>query len=426
MAKNAKKLLLVSYYWFPDGGTGMYRISKFAKYLKRLGWEITVLTASQGEHVTDDDFNVVRVKGFKLSALWGSRKSVVKKEAGFNPSVFYQKNPSLKDRLLIWARLNLLVPDAKIGWLKSAAKKGISLHAEHAFDALLSTSPPPTTNLVAQRIAQKTQLPWVADFRDPWTQIYYYEAFPQGRIAARLNRNLERKVVQDCDRLICVNDDFFDFPFPATKYQQITNGFDPEDFKLKVTERDEAESKFTIRYLGTLKLNQFSSGLLEALQKLGAKYPGQIQIDFVGNIDPQYQQKIQDSTSDISFNFPGLLPHQKAMELCQNADLLLLIIGSGASSKMVFSTKLFEYIYAQKPVLAIAHPEGAAASIIRETEAGETFEHGNGTEIFNFLEMHYAAYQRGEKPKAGKQQVLQKYSFEALTLQLHRILDEIS
>ena len=208
------RLLIISYYWPPDEGTGVNRIVKMAHYLSKLGWHITVLTATSRSADQDHDagFTVVREPGVKLTKLWGSTQSPAPREDGFRSSLFYKKNKTLRERLLIWARLHLLVPDAKIGWYHGAVQRGKKLLQAQPYDALLSTAPPPTTALVARALARFSKIPWTADFRDPWTQIYYYEAFPPGALAGWVNRRLEDKVIHDAQELVVVNSGFFPQP----------------------------------------------------------------------------------------------------------------------------------------------------------------------------------------------------------------------
>ncbi len=360
-----------------------------------------------------------------MASLWKSKKSPVKKESGLNPSVFYQKEKSWKEKLMIWIRLNILVPDAKIGWRGAAAREGIQLHRRKNFDVMLSTSPPPTTSLVALKIARKTKVPWVADFRDPWTQIYYYEAFPQGKLAAKLNARLEKKVVRQCDALVCVNDEFFNFDFPDSKYFKIPNGFDAEDFEALPPAKSRSTDKLIVRYMGTLKMNQFSPGFIEALKKLGGDHPDQIQFDFYGRIDPQYQAKLQAASGAVIFRFPGLVPHREAIEKMAEADLLMLIIGTGAKSKLGFSTKIFEYIYTKKPILAIAHPDGAAAQILKKTGTGFTFNHHDAEGIFRSIESALQARKKEEDLVQPDFKQIEDYSFEKLTDKLDAVLKKV-
>lgn len=421
-----RHLLLISYYWHPDTGTGVNRIAKMAYYLHAMGWHITVLTATADAQEADvqTGWKVVRVPGFKLSRLWGRSKSPAPKEAGFSPSLFYKQDKSLKEKLLIWARLNLLVPDAKIGWYRSAVKTGKKLLQNQRFDAILSTSPPPTAALVARRLARFSGLPWTADFRDPWTQIYYYEAFPPGAIANWINQRLERKVLQRADQIVAVNRDFFSQAKVSFQPVIIPNGYDPRDFTGSTFGRrpNENSENLELKYIGTLKMNQLAPGFLKALKRLNAEKE-QLKrkpvFEFVGVVDPQYRQKLKAAAPDFAMHFPGRMPHKKALQKMQAADVLLLFIGQSAQSKMVFSTKLFEYLRTGHPILALAHPEGAAAEVLEDCEAGFCAGHEDEKNVYRHLKMLLNA---DDLPPGAMQDKIEKYSFEHLAEALHKVL----
>lgn len=417
------RLLVISYYWHPDEGTGVYRIGKLVKYLQKEGWQITVLTATQGTEKSEDATpRVVRVRGFKLSSLWFSQKSP-SGEAAFNPSVFYQPQKSLKQRLLIWARLNLLVPDAKLGWYRAALKTALQLHREMPFDRLLSTSPPPTVNLIARSFQRRTGVPWTADFRDPWTQIYYYESFPQGWLAGRINRWLEARCVKAAQKVVCVSNNFFPFALPRKVLRLLPNGYDPDDFAAGLAAKPR-EDRFVIRYLGTLKMNQFAPGLLEALSRLGDNFPALIRFEGIGRIDPQYAEALRSCSAHIEWSFPGLLPHQEAVQKMRSAHLLLLIIGKAERSKNIFSTKLFEYLNSGRPVLGIGHPEGAASQLIRRSEAGLAATHTDSNSIYTFLALCLRKWQAGEPLPQAQTDAIEKYNFVHLSAEMDQILKD--
>ncbi|MDR9442929.1 MAG: glycosyltransferase [Schleiferiaceae bacterium] len=421
-----RHLLLLSYYWHPDSGTGVNRIAKMAHYLHVLGWHITVLTATS-EPLPEDHqagWQVVRVPGFKLSQLWGGRKSPAPKEAGFSPSLFYKRDKSLKEKLLIWARLNLLVPDAKIGWYPSAVKKGKELLQNQHFDAILSTSPPPTVALVARRLARFSGRPWTADFRDPWTQIYYYETFPPGALAGWLNRQLESKVVRSAHNLVVVNRGFFPQPEAAARQTVIPNGYDPRDFAGSTFGRrpNENPEALEMKYIGTLKMNQLAPGFLRALERLyreRAHLKRQPRFEFVGAVDEQYRALLETAAPGFSMGFPGRVSHAEAIAKMQAADMLLLFIGRAARSKSVYSTKLFEYLRTGRPILAMAHEDGAAAEVIQDCEAGFCAGHEAEEATYGYLK---ALLNGAEIPAGAAPEKIKKYSFETLAAELNKVL----
>jgi hypothetical protein len=186
-----KKVLIITYYWPPAGGPGVQRILKFAKYLPDFGWQPLVLTVSKGEYPALDkslykeipqEAEVFKTKSFEPNLLY--KKFVgLDQDASIPISVLSEEKSSLKKSLAHWIRINFFIPDAKIGWQPFAITEGKRIIENHQPDIIFSSSPPPTVHLIARRLKKYARLKWVADFRDPWTDIHYYEN--QNRIRRR-------------------------------------------------------------------------------------------------------------------------------------------------------------------------------------------------------------------------------------------------
>ncbi len=415
-----KKLLVVSYYWLPEEGTGSYRISKFVKYLLLRGWEITVLTASQdpeGRYQPPEGLRVKRVGRSKSSA--GSKK--------VNPSIFYAKDQNWKARLKVWARLNLIIPDAKIFWYPKAVKAGLKLAKKEKFSVLLSTAPPPSTALVAKKLAYELNLPWVADFRDPWTEIYYYEDFPQGALARRINKNLEYGVLRKADALVCVNQGFFPEHEAWLNHQYIiSNGFDKDDFTQQHPEENAVDGKFSIAYLGSFKMNQLAPGFVEFLRSIPEEWQPRIRFEFIGNIDVLVREQLEENAPKaLELQFPGMLPHREAVRKMQQSDLLLLLIGQAERSKLVYSTKLFEYLMSGKPTLAFGHAGGAAQQVIETSKGGYLALHREHQGALDYLAMLLKAWQSGQNVAGANQEALDRFDFKYLSERLEKILLDV-
>lgn len=423
-----KRLLVISYYWLPDEGTGSYRISKFVKYLLRKGWKITLLTASmdsENRYELPDGLELIRIGKQKASA--GSKK--------VNPSIFYAKDQNWKARLKVWLRLNVIIPDAKILWYPSALKAAKKLITEgNSFDVLLSTSPPPSTAIIAKAVAKKFNLPWVADFRDPWTEIYYYEDFPQGWLAKRLNKRMEESVLRKAKAVISVNSGFFPEHETWLKHQHIiSNGFDAEDFlpsegegpgKLGVHGN---EDKFTVAYLGSFKMNQLAAGFLDFLQLIPVKSQAKLRFNFIGNVDVLVQEQILAiKPSGLEINFKGLIPHKEAVATMQQSDLLLLLIGKAHRSKLVFSTKLFEYLMSGKPTLAFGHLGGAADQVIQSSKGGYLSAHKESEGALEYLAQCLKLWESGRAMSPADADALKAYDFESLSERLEQILKDVA
>ncbi|QNR24785.1 glycosyltransferase family protein [Croceimicrobium hydrocarbonivorans] len=416
ISKKDKRLLVVSYYWLPDEGTGSFRISKFVKYLLQAGWEITILTASRSR---GDDQQVPGLKVVRTdeSLLQGESSKV-------NPSIFYAAKSNWRARIKVWLRLNIIIPDAKIFWYPKALSFGKKLIKENHYSAVLSTAPPPTTALVAKAIASSGDLPLISDFRDPWTNIYYYEDFPLGRIARYFNNRLEKSVLKASSDIICVNKGFFPgFEEEETKVHYISNGFDPDDFGKHQSDQSERSKKFTVSYFGSLKMNQVSPGFLAFIQNIPEGQLANLRFHFYGNVD----QIARDSVlkvlpENLELVFKGTVPHDMAVQEMQKSDLLLLLVGMADRSKLVYSTKLFEYLNSAVPCLAFGHQDGAAAHVIKETNAGHLSSHQEYLPALQFLEERLADWKAGLEIKGASVEALDRFNFKKLSTQLENVI----
>lgn len=428
---SRKKVLIISYYWYPFAGVGAYRISRFVKYLSKNGWEVVVLTTKKsvsGMTQEPDDpalknCRVYRSNIIEPVGLLSSKKKKNNKTS--NPSIFYRKNTSWKTKLAVWARLNLMIPDAKFTWKWFAIPLGKKIIQQENPDIILSTSPPPTTNLIAKRLADWSKLPWIADFRDPWTNIYYYDDNPQSKRAKKKNRKLEADVLDKADHITVVNNGFFPENNIEGKVTRITNGFDPDHIITSESSR-EKNKNFTIRYFGSMKINQYPESFILALKEIGVKNPKvakNISFEFFGSIDPNIQSEIETASQLIETSFHSYISHEEMMHLVSTTDLLLLTIGRTKNSKFALSTKVFEYMISGKPVLGIGPIDGAASELVDKTNIGKFFEHTDNDGVFNFILKVFNASRKGKTLFKSKKGEVDKYSFKNLSSHLIEILE---
>src|SRR5690606_13755203 len=205
-AKHLKKVLIITYYWPPAGGSGVQRVLKFAKYLPEFGWEPVILTVENGEYpALDSSFEDDIPKGMKVyktkalepfhvyKALTGQSR-----DSKIDTNILKSESENLREKISKWIRLNIFIPDARIGWMAYAVRQGMEIIENENISLIISTSPPQSLQLSAMRIARKSKKPWVADFRDPWTSIAYYQKSKRFALTKKLDHYLEKKVLQSC------------------------------------------------------------------------------------------------------------------------------------------------------------------------------------------------------------------------------------
>lgn len=390
-----KKVLIITYYWPPSGGAGVQRWLKFAKYLPEFGWQPFVLTVDpefasypqRDESLSSEvgpDCMVYTTKSFELYNLYKliSRKKEVPYGGFANES-----KESLLQKVSKFLRGNFLLPDPRKGWNKFALKKAIELIREFDIDTVVTTSPPHSTQLIGLALKKQFKtIRWVADLRDPWTDIYYYNQFKHTAIARKIDRNYERQVVENADLLISVSQDvkriFSDKSARpiAEKTVVIPNGFDSEDFRMGELPQ---EKKKVITYTGTISEAYDVDCLLAALLQLRGEWKEKLLIRFVGKVPATIASRFTETGFEVEL--VGYVDHQKSIEYLFRSDLLLLVIPKVANNKGILTGKFFEYLAAQKPVLAIGPVDGDLAAIIAETQCGKIFDYADSEGMKRFI-----------------------------------------
>jgi glycosyltransferase involved in cell wall biosynthesis len=430
------KVLIISYYWPPAGGPGVQRVLKFVKYLRQFDWEPFVLTVKNGEfHAID--YSLARdipegIHVFKTSSI--EPGSLYRKFVGINTrdsidvAVLTEENPGWKKRISNWIRLNCFIPDAKIGWKPFAVHTGKKIIKQVHPDIIFSSSPPPTVHLIAQKLARWSGIKWVADFRDPWINIYHYHKAPKCRLAKRIDVRLENKVRQRADRIITVSEGFFKTHTSTPEYV-ISNGFDDDDYQPPPDKKfSHNHKKFTICYMGSLKARQYIDTFFNVLEDIQSKYPDkkpQITLKFIGRIPPFIESKIRKKNIDVEFEFAGYLDHHKALQDAAHADMLLLIIGKSHISKSILTGKLFEYLMLAKPILAYGPLKGAAHRVLMQTKSGEMFDYQDLSGPAEFIEKQIIRWRKGKTELPIDHFEIKKYSRKEQTRQLVEIFKEL-
>lgn len=421
-----KKVLIITYYWPPSGGAGVQRWLKFAKYLPEFGWQPVILTVDPRyasypqrdeslSHEVGPDCLVYTTKSFELYNFYKLVSG--KKEVPYGGFANESKE-GLLQKISKFMRGNFLLPDPRKGWNKYALKKAAELISEFTIGTVVTTSPPHSTQLIGLKLKQKFNIRWIADLRDPWTDIYYYNQFKHTALARRIDLNYERKVIEQADLLITVSEDvkriFAEksrLPIDA-KTAVIPNGFDEEDFRITSVP---AESRKVITYTGTISEAYPVDCFLEALCLLSENLKSHLLIRFVGKVPPSVVRKFR--STGLEVELVGYVDHPKSIEYLFRSDLLLLVIPKVANNRGILTGKFFEYLASQKPVLAIGPVDGDLAKIIRETQCGKLFGYQDSNGMLRFIQ------EKLERPAAvTNSEIANRYSRKELTRRIAEII----
>jgi len=384
------KVLIVTYYWPPSGGAGVQRWLKFSKYLPEFGWDPVVLTVDPeyaAYPVTDPSFAVDLPPSVKVYYTHATDYfSIYKKDKSKIPNAGFANNSdnSFRGKLLRFVRGNFFLPDPRRGWNKYAYRKACELIETEGIKNIITTSPPHSTQLIGLKLKKKFPgLNWIADLRDPWTNIYYYDQFYPTLISRAIDLNFEKQVLGKADKVITVGESLKKLLSSKaegleSKTEVITNGFDEPDFKAVSVSRPPL---FTITYVGTLSDNYPINGFLDAVSLFNSK----CKIRFIGSVSPVHRELIKSRIPETSLEFISYVNHSSAIEYMLGTTVLLLIIPDHPSNKSIITGKLFEYLASEKPIICIGPTEGDAAAIIAETAHGMTFSYDDSKEISDYL-----------------------------------------
>jgi len=421
-----KKVLIITYYWPPSGGAGVQRWLKFAKYLPEFGWQPVILTVDP-EYASypqrdeslfaevDSNCLVYTTKSFELYNLykWVSGKKEVPYGGFANES-----KEGLIQKASKFLRGNFLLPDPRKGWNKYALKKAAELIQEFNIDTVVTTSPPHSTQLIGLKLKQKFNIRWIADLRDPWTDIYYYNQFKHTALALKIDKSYERKVIENADCLVSVSEDVKRIFAEksnlqiAAKTAVIPNGFDEEDFRITEVQ---AETRKVITYTGTISEAYDVDAFLEALSGLNENLKSNLLIRFVGKVPPSVAQKFRNTGLEVEL--VGYVDHPKSIEYLFRSDLLLLVIPKVKNNQGILTGKFFEYLASQKTVLAIGPVDGDLARIMDETQCGKLFDYTDADGMLHFAEEKLnAPFIRSDNALA------KSYSRKELTRKIAQIL----
>lgn len=404
------RVLFVSYYYPPAGGSGVQRALKFSRYLPEFDWEPVVLTVRAKDAAwpaTDRSLmtEIPSIVEIHRTAAWdpyGAYAALVGKRKQETVGVGFlgESSPSWKERLGRWLRANLFLPDARVGWVPYAILRARKLQSSRPFDAVWTTGPPHSTHLVGYYLSRYHGIPWVADFRDPWTGIDYSEMLPTTRLARGVDAALEALVLR---RAIAVT-----VAWPqmterlrervSRHYQYLPNGFDPQDFEVTI---GVDTRHFIISHIGSLNAARNPEVLWAALARLKAPSAmPELRVRLVGMVDPAVFEGIRRHGLEGIIEHLSYLEHHAAISHMMRSSVLLLVVNRVAVADGIIPGKLFEYVGSGRPVFCVGPADGAAAGIVRETGAGMNFSYDDAARLSAELERHYRAWKEGH-PRTG-------------------------
>lgn len=430
------KVLILSYYFPPAGGSGVQRWMFFSRYLPENGIEPIVITVDVDKasyrfidyslEKNVSGIKIIRTKTREILSLYsflrgGDKRSNIPQGFAGEP------NPSFLQKISRFIRGNIFLPDARRGWNRFAYQQSVKTIKSENIGIVITTGPPHSTHLVGRKLKKKYGIKWIADFRDPWTEVYYNRALYKSRLANKIDSAMERRVLNEANTVVTIGPGMQKMlqgklPEPQrSKVHYVYNGFDGELFDRLVKI---PADYFCISHLGILSENQPIDAFLEGLRlcldrNIGMKRNFRLQ--FVGDISPSIIKKAEEKIGRENLELVGYVQHAEAVQYMKNADLLLNSFAISDDSSLLVSGKLMEYIATGNPIIGLGHPEGDAALLMKRNPHMSVFDRENILGITLFIEMIYLHW-LNKDVQYSTDESYKKYSRQNMTRELSQII----
>ena len=423
-----KKVLIITYYFPPAGGPGVQRWLKFVKYLPDFGIQPIVYIPENptypivDEGLVDeisDEAIILKHKIFEPYQLASflSKNKTKKISSGIIPS---SKKQTLLEKLFLWIRGNLFIPDARVLWVNPSVKYLEKYILDNKIDTIITSGPPHSLHLIGLKLKVKLDLRWIADFRDPWTTIGYHKALKLAAYAEKKHKNLESKVLNTADVVVVTSSTTKkEFQSITNKpIEVITNGYDVEKI-----EKRPLDKKFSLAHIGSLLSERNPILLWQSLSELVNEIPDFAQyfeLKLIGTVSQEVLETIHSYNLDAFVNYIGYVSHKEAILHQRKSQVLLLIEINSMETISIIPGKLFEYMVSERPIIAIGPHGSDFAEIITNTNSGVFFDYSQKDKLKSVILEYYNRFLEGKLQSNAVG--LQHYSRKNLTEQLSKLI----
>ncbi len=422
-----KRALIITYYWPPAGGPGVQRWLKFVKYFREFGVEPIVYAPENPNYsLIDENFaseipSDIEVLKQPINEPYRFAKLFSKKKTKqMSSGIISKKNISALEKLMLYIRGNFFIPDARVGWVKPSVAFLSKYIAENAVDAVITTGPPHSLHLIGLQLKKNTKVKWIADFRDPWTTIHYHKLLRLNKASQRKHKQLEALVLKEAD-LITVTSPRTKKEFETlseTPIWVVTNGFD-------ISKKFEAnlDSRFSISHIGSLLSERNPEILWKVLAEIcteDTSFKNDLQLKFAGAVSEEVKKSLEIFQLSENCEFLGYVSHSEALKMQHQSQVLLLVEINSPETRAIIPGKLFEYLAAKRPILALGPKESDIEHIISETKSGKFFGYWDDDALKTEILRLYSAFKNGNLGIASEG--IEKYSRRELTKQMASLI----
>lgn len=408
----------------------MQRWVKFCKYLRQEGWEPVVFAPENADYPSLDpsfqkelpeDLEVLRGHIWEPYAAY--RKLTGAKSTEVTEISSGKK--TAKQKLSLWIRANVFIPDPRVCWVRPSVKTLKAYLADHPVDVMVTTGPPHSVHLIGLQLHKELGIPWIPDFRDPWSRMYYLKYLPMTGLTKRMIADMEQEVLDRSNTVLTCT------PLVQREFQGqtktpvecITNGFDQEDFEGPAPE---ADGHFNITHTGLFAADGNPLELWKVLGEMAKAYADfakALRLRLVGKVDREVLDAIKAAGLEENVTALGPQDHAKAVSEQRTATILLLPLRNDPQYAPILPGKLFEYLAARRPVLGIGQEDGAMSQVLASTNAGITADWENAAAMRTFIEEAWHQHLNGGVPATTGD--IGPYSRRATTHALALLLDQV-
>ncbi len=424
-----KRALIITYYWPPAGGPGVQRWLKFVKYFREFGVEPIVYAPENPNYpLVDENFSseipsdieIIKQpinEPYRFAKLFSKKKT-----KQISSGIISKKEVSALEKLMLYVRGNFFIPDARVGWVKPSVVFLSKYIAENAVDVVITTGPPHSLHLIGIQLQKELNVKWIADFRDPWTTIHYHKSLRLSKASERKHKEMEALVLNSAD--------FITVTSPTTKkefemitdkpIEVITNGYDvSEEINF------EMDFNFSISHIGSLLSERNPEVLWKILAEICKEnntFKKDLKLKFAGAVSEEVKESLENFQLTKNCEFLGYVSHSEALKLQNQSQVLLLVEINSAETRAIIPGKLFEYLVAKRPIIALGPKESDIEKIIIETKSGNFFSYWDDDELKVEILQLYQQFKNGGL-KITSESIEKKYSRRELTKQMVDIVE---
>lgn len=426
-----KKVLIITYYFPPAGGPGVQRWLKFVKYLPDFGIQPIVYIPKNPTYPIIDQNLVSEISDkaiilkkrilepYGIASIF-SKKNTKKISSGIIP---LKKKQNTIEKMLLWIRGNLFIPDARILWVRPSVRYLEKYIKKNEIDTIITSGPPHSIHLIGLELKQKLGVKWIADFRDPWTTISYHKNLKLSNYSENKHLELEEEVLNAADAIIVTSENTKkEFRSITGKpIEIITNGYDEEYIAVQ-----ELDKKFSVAHIGSFLSERNPKILWESLSELvkhNPEFATHFELKLIGTVSEEILETIHTYNLDDYLNLVGYVSHKEAIIHQKSSQVLLLIEINTFQTISIIPGKLFEYMVSGRPIIAIGPRSSDFAAIIAKTNSGTFFDYSEKTGLKKAILDSFNLYLEG-KLKSNATGI-EEYSRRNLTERLSKLIEKI-